>query len=160
MPDNAVFVEDFRVFYSDDGLHVKFKSKYFDTFMKRLSKKETPTKMKNVEGLGLLFDIKEGTEIYPVHDTFLDNEPSLSCLALGQTSLVTPQATIGANLSFLSIAGLDKGVDVPILYPVSVSDALDYYYAALQGFQQLYSEWIRPFTLGAVMTEVKEKEGS
>jgi hypothetical protein len=159
LPTDSVFVEDFRVFYSDDGLRVAIKSKPFAKFVQGISKWKEPKPLSSLSlgPLPMPFDVDPDHKIWIAKSNLIEEPNStLSCLYLNEEQLIIREARVGANLAFLLFDGVEKGIEFGIKTPVPVSYALDYYHACIQGFQAIYMEWIRPFSLSAKLEEVQE----
>jgi len=134
-------------------MHVKAKSKLFAAFIKRISAKKEPTLLTHAYPEAF-YNFPAGTKLWVPQEALFDRHPALYCLSPSLSQLITPEEKIGANLSFLLLDGLEDGIDVTGTLPVSVHDSMDFYYAAQQGLQTLYLEWIRPYTITSILKEV------
>ena len=155
IPEDKIFVDEFTVDYGEEGLVVSCKSKVFAAWIRHLAGGDIKPITYNLESLGyrandIAFDI-DGKKFYNLSELQIP----LDFLSPVQQRLLNKGAEgIGANLTFLTLPGLEDGVSLTARLPVSVADAHDYYYGCLQAFQSLYLDYVRPFTITALLQEV------
>lgn len=147
LPENKTFIEEFTLSYGETGLLIYCRSKVINAWAKRFSQGVTRTV--DVEPERCAFNTEGKKFYYNLPLTSLD--PLQSYLTQRDHD-----NNILVNVCFLALEGLDEGAAISVRLPVSQVDATDYYHACLQFFQQLYSDYIRPFSITALMREVDD----
>ena len=147
LPENKTFIDEFTLSYGESGLVVYCRSKVIATWVKSYT---VGKPAQAIDPTNCAFDVADKKFYFIQGASNLDPH---------QRVLINRDPNDGAilvNACFLAMEGLEDGVELSVRLPVSQVDASDYYHACLQFFQQLYADYIRPFSISAIMKEVDD----